>query len=238
MTRTKPLALAATLSALGCWTTAHAAVVTYGPDDTMTTPEWSIESTYLNNGTATFALSNSTSGTSPNPGAALRSDVVYTGTGSGSWRKIIADTSWTYNPSLQGAIDSLAFNIDVASNTANGFVSFAVVQDGVGYVGEVAFRPLLPGNNDGFVNFDWSGITASDFRNIDGNAGNPDFSGTGSELTLGFSIGRGFGGGFAGPTATNITRFDNAQITVIPEPASLALVLAGGGLMLARRRQG
>jgi hypothetical protein len=148
----------------------------------------------------------------------------------------------TWDPSTDGAIDSLKFQMDIAAfNT--------------GTSGAVAFRPFLEQDGKSFygsanqvsVNSAWTtflaaNLDASDFIAYQ-DSSNPDFSEEGGEITFGFLSANGTGFGFS----ETVFGVDNWSVTIdaelptpneqpVPEPATILGAAALGALILRRIR--
>jgi len=189
-------------------------------------------------GTATASISRVSTG--GNPGAFRESthNIVY---GDGISTVGLNDNA-VYDPSVSGAIETIDLQIDLRQSVAGGATGISLVleQDGLLY-----FSLVKGFSSTSFVTFADIGLTASDFdTNL--NAGIPgatpsglvpDFSATGSPITLGYAVGN----GLSGPgTLTNVIGADNwtVIITPVPEPGTfslMALGLAGLGLYTRKR---
>jgi hypothetical protein len=144
-----------------------------------------------------------------------------------------------YAPASIGAIESIDFSIDTfqTSSASGGTVTAALLQDGVLFTGARG----LAGPEMDWTNKAISGLVQSEFLEIDSTGravGNPDFSRSGSSITLGFRyvISTPINGAGGSRTAG----FDNWTITVnfVPEPTMTSLVLLGvSGLGVLRRHR-
>jgi hypothetical protein len=138
-------------------------------------------------------------------------------------------TPLTYNPSTQGAINSLNYSVDLeTTNGAGGTYTLLLEQGGVNYV-DSANRAATANT---WATFSESGRTASDFSRLDGMSGTPDFSVAGSVITFGYFASFGGGGFF-----TSTMGVDNFGLTVnssavsTPEPGSFSLLFVGVFIM-------
>ena len=144
-------------------------------------------------------------------------------------------TPMSYDMSVQGAINSLVFEMDAKVDSAPqvnaiGF-RFLVEQDGIFY----------ESNTDGviLVGTSWNSIneilTATDFVAI-GGANNPDFSIAGSPIRFGYVTGN--GGSNTGRTLQAVGGVDNWSVSFVPIPATVWLFGSGllGLIGFARRK--
>lgn len=112
----------------------------------------------------------------------------------------------------QGAVVSLDFSIDSrfvsGVGTQGHAVRLGVVQNGIAYISSSNFATGVDAVN--WSTHSINGQTATDFIRIDGLAGNPDFSTSGSPLSFGFETAN----GIAGQTVDQIVDYDNFTVTV------------------------
>ena len=143
--------------------------------------------------------------------------------------------TFVYDPSLNGAITGITYNIDLETTNAEGGTYFALISQG----GKLYLETMHTGNatpntwlNENIV------LDLADFALVRTNAqGNgliidanshPDFSANGSAITFGYEVTAGGAGFF-----TSITGIDNDPIiltitpSVVPEPTRLTLLLLG-----------
>ncbi len=143
-------------------------------------------------------------------------------------------TSAVYDPSVQGAIDTIEFRLDARLFAVSGgqgvFTGILVEQGGQYY--RFDYAPLSgPGGWISFATPPTDGQTiASQFNGI-GFTGDPNFSATGAPLTFGFFVST--GGNNANTTASQTIGNDNLliSITPVPEPSTWILLTAAGVLL-------
>lgn len=150
------------------------------------------------------------------------------GDGSTQLQSFTNDESVEYNPSLQGAIASIAFSLDILLTDAPGGADFSMiffnVQDSGG------------GNSAGFTTISpapgWQTITVTGLTNA--NYSGRDFAGA-LDLNFGFGF-ESFGDVTDGDEAISVG-IDNfrVDVTVVPEPGAALLVGLGAMLLSARR---
>ncbi|WP_255369678.1 PEP-CTERM sorting domain-containing protein [Nitrosovibrio sp. Nv17] len=244
-------------SALIGYTTSSMAVaanVTF-TDSTFNLSDYSI-SKYQNSNIIDVTVSQTSSG---NPGPALQIEIHFPRTFESviNASQYLINTTFRYDPSVQGEIDSISVSSDlqgvVIQNGAS--VPFNPVggRNGGGLMlikqGEQLYTnllgagsPVVGGNNFGFTHAD--GLKASDFGLITNlvtiqidNTRHPSF--TSGVLEFGFPMGLYGTNLFGFPETTGIVTIDNLSFTVssVPEPETYAMLLAGLGLVgfVARR---
>lgn len=214
-----------------------AASVTFS-DGTFNLSDYSI-STYQTGG-ADITVSQTLVG--GNPGAALQVDTHIPATAVSAFytTEYLVNKTFQYDPSLQGAIDSIEFTYDAygaISRPASHAVAVVLTQGGniYSYV-DVISDPTLGGT---YVTAHAAGLKATDFslitdlKNI--TAVDPTQHPSFSSGTLGFGIpGFLYGNGFFGiPDTSSVVKFDNLSFTIsaVPEPETYAMLLAGLGLI-------
>lgn len=169
---------------------------------------------------------------------------------------VAKNTTFVYNPTVQGAITSIDFSLDryaqfttfnvAGSPTAFGIGTYTLraiaEQNGVFYQSVSTFGPF--NKLGGFWNpLSQAGLLASDFTqltqaNYATGGGPTGLNFSSGPITFGFAM-RGGGTGNVGTLQYDL-RADNFALTVnnaVPEPATWALMLVGfGGVGVAMRR--
>ena len=158
-----------------------------------------------------------------------------------------------YDPSIQGGIESISFsidfvNIDVFGNGER--YGPAIVQGGQTFVNP-SDTSLLRTRENGTQQFVWQSLSPvlfeqSDFIKVDTTMDNlndpstqPDFSTSGSPMTLGFfTFNTNPAGLSEGFTSSLTVGYDNWEVAVntVPEPATSTLALAALCLAMSKRR--
>jgi hypothetical protein len=196
-----------------------------------------------------------------NPGTALQVTVTAPPPG-GIARVGFLNNEFTYDPSTQGAIASIAASLDQnltfsrpfgSPGFASGFAPL-IEQDGKYYRADfpgILFPGGTPAGSTGYQTISQSGLVAADFTGYDPSTGSalsgePDFSG--DPMLLGLLVGATLGS-FGGPPFTQaftvVEDDDNLtfDISAVPEPPSLLLLasalagLGGFGIAVARRER-
>jgi hypothetical protein len=242
-----------TVLVIGVGSGSAQADVTYS-DGTWGAP-WSLAAQFiLGPGASTQAATTTASG--GNPGAYYRQMTTLPTAGAGTRNGIESEYLFSgasgvngYNPSMQGAILSLDFSIDIIniSNTPGAAVDAApMLQQG----GNFYRANLLLTFSTSWTTLSQTGYTAASFGLLSNDPSgtgslinfsmNPDFGPTGGAIS--FGLGSGHSTNLGGGGNSVIEGFDNWTITLhtaaVPEPASLTLVLVGGLAITlwARRR--
>ncbi len=163
----------------------------FGPDGVMSIAGWSWVAQANTRITGiSQILSNTTDG---NPGDELKLNLTYTADGTpnaANIRWFLADSSWTYDPSVSGAIASISGSVDVRA-TGGSLVYIGLEQNGT-----VFWSPGLSSNlvvTTTYQTFSSAGLTEADFSATIG-TGELDLSAAGSEISVGFVTRRGEGG--------------------------------------------
>jgi hypothetical protein len=114
-------------------------------------------------------------------------------TGSGNEQTIAINTSalnsaWTYNPSIDGAIESVELTGDF-NREQSVKLYVAARQNGKDYLSNLNSKGILL-DSSGWDTVDLSNLVAEDFSEI-GGSGLLDFSANGGEITFGYGYRRG-----------------------------------------------
>ncbi|MBS1708686.1 MAG: PEP-CTERM sorting domain-containing protein [Armatimonadetes bacterium] len=154
---------------------------------------------------------------------------------------IASNSTWVWDPSTDGAIDSLDISGDVRTSTLTILsLPITIRQGGNIYFGGASAGFLPPKNI--WHNAARTGMLASDFGKIkaDGSydfGSEPDFSASGGVMT--FGVGMFLSPGILPNGSHDDLDMDNVSIDVhtaaVPEPGTIAL--AAGGLAFLRRRR-
>jgi hypothetical protein len=167
-------------------------------------------------------------------------NLVVGSAGNGALFSLHMKASAIYDPSTQGAISTINYSEDSIAFAGPGNVQgsgLAIIQGGRYYLQR---NPILVMPLPTFANWTTQsapGLVASDLYElipatgtlIPGN--NPDFSGTGSPMQLGFWRGNSNNG-----SVSTDAGIDNWTVEIVPAPGTVGL-LAMGGVMAARRRR-
>lgn len=137
-------------------------------------------------------------------------------------------TGFVYDPSAEGALESVGWSIDFQNLTSGQAAALAIEQDGT--LMQADFFITTP-DRPGWFTHGAVGLLAGDFS-----AGGPDFSASGAPITFGF-----FASNTFDPAAGDISNdvaYDNLEITLVPvpEPAAVLLLLTGVPVLAAARR--
>jgi len=137
-------------------------------------------------------------------------------------------TGFVYDPSVEGALDSVGWSIDFENLTSGHAAGLAIEQDGT--LMSAGFFITTP-DRPGWFTHEAAGLLAGDFS-----AGGPDFSASGAPITFGFFAANTFDP--AAGDVSNDVAYDNLEITLVPvpEPAAALLLLTGVLVLAAARR--
>lgn len=230
--------VAALLVSLVCANAACADMAFF--DGTFSNADWQVSSIFqgYNGG----SVSGAQAGSGGNPGTYRIVNTTVNGIGSHPYANVLGfqqRLGATYDPTVQGAISTVDFSIDFLNiNTfGNGQqYEIALLQNGLLY----GLLPHITQTVTGWQHDSSNGLTANDFYQIvnapplfyfDG-AHHPDFSATGSPISLGFQT-------WTATTDVPFTLtvgYDNWGVTVhsIPEPGMFLLAALGGLALLAK----
>ena len=228
---------AAAVVALAAAGPAHAGLVTHF-DGNFNQADWSVNQALTSGSSTHSATQDTTPGLgNDSPFREMQHDVLMSGTGQPTFVNVRHLTSaFTYNPSVNGAIESIDMTMDaiilsVSSGTTPAVGhAFMLVQDGVSY-----FYDLHDFTNTSWQTFGFSGLVAADFSTFDGQ--NPDFSDSGSEIQFGY-LRSNTNTGQTGDVHIRhgIDNFGVA-ITTVPGPATLCAIAFAAVLARPRRRK-
>lgn len=145
---------------------------------------------------------------------------------SGVWNASIF-TGFTYTPAISGALTDLSLSIDSRQWSGLQAISFVVTQSGH------AWRIGYFLNTSVWDTYALANPVAADFAPLtDGAPAVPDFSASGGSMRFGIAVGNSsVGGGYSTEGL-----YDNFRVDFVPAPGPAALMLAGFGIALRRRR--
>jgi hypothetical protein len=214
-----------------------AATVSFSSDGTMSSVNWSTTKIGDSEGNASFSATQVLSG--GNPGSYWHVSHSYgprATTSSATISLAHLNSSFTWNPSIQGALNSVSFGFsaDVIDDGQSDAVGLGVVmlQNGTYFTKIIA----SPSQAASWNNYSVIDAISADFRS---GMNVPDFSTNGSMINFGFFTANGTALGSATNTLTAIDNVSLAlNVTPIPEPSSIAfLSLLGGSLLIRSRRR-
>lgn len=188
-----------------------AAAATFS-DATFTPADWTLTVETLNLG-GSVTVSQLASG--GNSGAFRRiNDVLTSAVGQGFSNTVFgfhARVGATWNPSVQGAIASLAYSEDAYRYAGSGVQANGVAlrQGGVIYYGTGS---VTPGTTGVWQNYAWSTLTAASFDALAPGVQNPDFGPSGGPIQFGFYRANSTSVGGSGATISG--GIDNWSVTL------------------------
>jgi hypothetical protein len=210
---------------------ARSGTITFS-DATFNNADWSASAIYDDtvSGPATFSVSQVATG--GNPGSYRRETHRLD---QGTLHVGNLANAFVYDPSVDGAISSIAYSYDLLkplTQTYTGVYWVLLFQNGSYYTSLVPADVPPPGG--AWTHSEHAGLEPSDFTGF--TVGIPDFSSTGAPIQFGYN--------FANTSVSGVGNFftygsgiDNFAVTVTPVPEPTALALLGiGGLALLRRR--
>jgi hypothetical protein len=216
----------------------QAATVSFSTDGIMSAANWSAIKFGDSEGNASFSATQALSG--GNPGSYWHVSHSYgprTVTSSATISLAHLNSSFTWNPSIQGALNSLSFGFsaDVIDDGQSDAVGLGVVllQNGTYFTKIIG----SPSQAVSWINYSIIDAIAADFTS---GMNVPDFSTNGSMINFGFFTANGTALGSATNTVTAIDNVSLAlDVTPIPEPTSLICLSAAGAAfaLSSRRRQ-
>lgn len=139
-----------------------------------------------------------------------------------------------YDPMEFGPATSLDFALDVLAEPLTGAsqvdVTLAILQGDFYVASPNPSSPSITGAESGWTHLSLANLTESDFLSVDGSGAVPDFSRP-------FQFGYAFHAEYAATSLSVELRLDNMEATIntIPEPTSLGLAIAMGGVALWNR---
>lgn len=204
-------------------------------DTEFATANWGVESVNIGGGGTTTVSQVLNTG---NPGALRRVDMTpgpATGDAIYTLHRYGTTMATRYDPTTQGAIQSLDFSIDfreapAADASTEQKVFFGAKQGTIVFAGP-GIQEFL---NSSFLPVSFSGLTASDFSAV-GASGSFDLSAAGAPIRFGFIT---YVANSTGAFASR-SDYDNFSVTIHQAPAPSSMLIAGlaGTLALRRRRK-
>ncbi|MBY0262255.1 MAG: hypothetical protein K2Q20_07910 [Phycisphaerales bacterium] len=209
-------------------------------DGTFIDADWSLTTIVNASAAGSSAAGNQiASGGNGGPYRFVRHSLTVSNAGNGAVTGLHLNANSFYDPSVQGPVTSINYSEDSIAFLGPGSVQAGglyILQGGNSYVQRNPFLTMPLPAFSGWTANPASGLVAADFYRIDG-AGtlfpfsNPDFSGSGGVMQLGFWRGNSNNGNVV--TEAGI---DNWRVEIIPAPGA-AGVLGMGALLAWRRRR-
>jgi hypothetical protein len=172
-----------------------------------------------------------------------------TTSGVGAAEILLVNTTFSYDPATQGAINSISASVDKDLTSSYPGSSSSVIgntfrplieQDGIYYLAAIAGPGISSGMTTGYNTIGQTGLVAADFVEFDPAtdtflAGSPNFDGD----TMLFGLGQVFGLPEAPGAPSSLTAdYDNLKLVVsAPEPSSLLLMALGLAALFAVARK-
>jgi PEP-CTERM motif len=189
-----------------------------------------------------------------NPGNGLQlvgaSNGTVAASGVGTAEILFVNTTFSYDPSTQGAINSISASVDKDLTSSYAGSSSSVIgntfrplieQDGIYYLAAISGPGISSGMTTGYNTIAQSGLVAADFVEFDPATdtfltGIPNFDGD----TMLFGLGQVFGLPEAPGSPSSLTAdYDNLNLAIsAPEPSTLLLAALGllGLFVVSRKR--
>jgi hypothetical protein len=135
--------------------------------------------------------------------------------------------NFVYNPSAQGAITAITYNIDLITTNAEGAGYFALVEQGGVLYFDADPQSTASATSNSWQNWNLA-LNLGGFIRLDRKPGSPDFGATGAPLTFGYLVSAGGAGFFESDTG-----IDNDPITLTTTPIESTAPEPAGFLMTA-----
>lgn len=180
--------------------------------------------------------------TGGNPGAFRGQSWTYTnvdGAASATFATTDLDTAQSYDPSTQGAIQTLNFSLDnyIADSMGGSTLKAIAIDAAIEQGGNIYAAGYTIPSNVTWGNLTWS-LTAANFIPLSSSGpALPDFSASGAPLHFGYYDSLGIGPGFSPYSLFHaVDNFSVNVVSAVPEPAD-TLLLAAIPLLMRRRRR-
>lgn len=212
-------------------TTAQAAMIY---DGTFAAANWTYTIGGYNGAIWTVPVSGPSGSAAQTPGGGNPGDyrlVSLTQDGNGYPAEGFSIYNSAYNPSTQGAINTLSMSIDAINAGPAQALGFALYQNNYWFMAGAPYS--TPAS---WTTFSAANLGAGDFNGFGMGAPlHPDFSGAGGDIMFGFVVANS-----GTPFWTSQVAYDNFSAAInVPEPGTVALLGLGGVLLAlgARRRK-